>query len=57
VIRPGEDWANSIVQALRASKIVIVLASRAAISAPFVLFEAGGAVFLEGKRVIPIIQV
>lgn len=54
-LSPGQDWAETIKQNLRASNTVIVLASKASISSPFVLFEAGGAFFLEGKKIIPII--
>lgn len=53
-LQPGQDWTEAIRQNLRASKTVIVLASRQAITSPFVLFEAGGA-FFEGKEIMPII--
>lgn len=54
-LRPGEDWTEAIKANLRNAKTVIVLASKVAMASPFVLFEAGGALFIEGKRIIPII--
>lgn len=54
-LQPGQDWTETIKRNLRESRTIVVLASRAAMQSPFVMFEAGGALFAEGKRVIPII--
>lgn len=50
---PGDEWSETIKANLRSAKTVIILASRTAINAPFVLFEAGGAVFLNDKKSSP----
>ena len=54
-LRPGEDWTETIKANLRNAKTVIVLASKVAMASPFVMLETGGALFLEGKRIIPVI--
>lgn len=54
-LRPGEDWTEAIKSNLRNSKTIITLASKAAMASPFVMLEAGGAMFLEGKQIIPVI--
>lgn len=53
-LQPGQDWTETIKTNLRESKTVVVLASKAAMKSHFVMFEAGGALFAEGKRIVPI---
>jgi hypothetical protein len=54
-LQPGQEWTETIKANLRASKTVVILASREAMRSPFVMFETGGALFLEGKRIVPIV--
>ncbi len=53
-IVPGEPWSPAILQALRNSKCVIFLASKAACQSVFVQQEVGGAV-VANKALIPIV--
>jgi hypothetical protein len=53
-IEPGGDWADEIHEALRASPWVIFLASKAAISSPYVLQEIGAAIIGQ-KRFVPVV--
>lgn len=53
-IQPGQHWSPEIMNNLRASNWVILLASRVACSSTFVNQEIGGAL-LGSKRLIPII--
>ena len=54
-LQPGQEWTEAIKANLREAKTVVILASRAAMQSPFVMLEAGGALFAEGKKLIPII--
>jgi hypothetical protein len=54
-LQPGQEWTEAIKTALRNSKTIVVLASKAAMQSPFVMFETGGALFIEGKEIWPII--
>jgi hypothetical protein len=54
-LQPGQRWTDEIRNALRNSKTVVLLASRAACESAYVLQEVGGAFFAEGKTIIPII--
>jgi hypothetical protein len=54
-LQPGQEWTETIKANLRDSKTVVVLASKIAMQSPFVMFEAGGALFAEGKKIVPII--
>src|SRR5260370_40059547 len=53
-LQPGQHWSAEILNNLRGSNWVILLASRAACSSAFVNQEIGGAL-LDSKRLIPII--
>lgn len=53
-IAPGDDWAASVKAALNGATWVLVLASRAACRSPFVLQEAGAAIFGR-KKLVPVI--
>jgi hypothetical protein len=52
-IRGGDQWMQRVENALRDSKIVIILCTPSSIKRRWVFFEAGGAFFL-GARVIPV---
>ncbi len=54
-LQPGQEWTDTIKANLRDSKTVVILASKAAMQSPFVMLEAGGALFIEGKKIIPMI--
>lgn len=51
---PGMRWSDEILNALRASKWVVFLASKAAIAAPYVQQEVGGAVVAR-KNLVPVV--
>jgi hypothetical protein len=53
-IVPGEPWSQAVLQALRNSKWVIFLASRAACQSAFVQQEVGGAI-VGNKTLIPVV--
>jgi hypothetical protein len=53
-LQPGQHWSAEILNNLRTSNWVILLASRAACSSPFVNQEVGGAL-LTSKRLVPIV--
>ena len=53
-LKPGDHWRSEIINNLRSSPWVILLASRAACQSPFVQQELGGAEYGR-KRIIPII--
>lgn len=53
-LQPGQRWSSEILNNLRTSNWVILLASRTACSSAFVNQEIGGAL-LSSKRLIPII--
>lgn len=52
-LNPGEHWTPQIVEALRASEWVFLLASKNALASPNVQQEVGGAIFGK-KRLVPI---
>jgi hypothetical protein len=52
-IRMGDDWLQKIHSALNSAKVVVALFSDAALSRPWVHFEAGGAWFAE-KKLMPV---
>jgi hypothetical protein len=54
-LQPGQEWTEAIKAALRNSKTIVLLASSAALKSSFVMLEAGGALFLEGKKIWPVI--
>ncbi|HLF78091.1 MAG TPA: toll/interleukin-1 receptor domain-containing protein [Dehalococcoidia bacterium] len=54
-IRPGEDVATAVLQALRASDVIVALLSPATASRPNVLFELGAAIG-SGKRLVPLVR-
>jgi hypothetical protein len=51
-IAPGDPWREQIVESLKRSATVIVLASPESVASPWVNFETGGA-WVAGTRVIP----
>ena len=53
-LQPGQHWSEEILTNLRNSKLVILLASRAACASAFVNQEIGGAV-LASKQLVPIV--
>ena len=53
-IGPGERWSPAILQALRNSKWVIFLASKAACQSAFVQQEVGGAI-VANKSLVPVV--
>jgi TIR domain len=53
-IAPGERWQDRIQDALRASKVLVVVLSSASIESPWTFFELGAAV-ADKKRIIPVI--
>jgi hypothetical protein len=53
-LRPGDHWSTEIMNNLRGSTWVILLASRAACQSPFVQQELGGAIY-GGKKIIPVV--
>ena len=53
-ISPGQNWPREIMENLKNSKYVILLASQAACLSPFVNQEIGGALYDE-KKLIPIV--
>lgn len=53
-LQPGQHWSSEILDNLRNSKWVILLASRAAVSSAFVNQEIGGAL-ISSKVLIPIV--
>jgi hypothetical protein len=50
---PGERWTPRIIEELRTSEWVILLASRSALTSPNVQLEVGGAIFGK-KKLVPI---
>jgi TIR domain len=50
----GDEWLLEIRAALKSAKLILALFSPAAIDRPWVNFEAGGAWFSDGKRLVPI---
>jgi hypothetical protein len=52
-IRLGDDWLEKIRSALNSARVVIALFSKAALTRPWVHFEAGGAWFAK-KKLIPV---
>lgn len=52
-LKPGDRWADKIIQELRGSAWVIFLASRNAMASANVQLEIGGAVF-GNKKLVPI---
>lgn len=53
-LQAGQNWQQEILENLRNSKWVVLLASRAACSSAFVNQEIGGAL-LDSKKLIPIV--
>jgi hypothetical protein len=53
-IQPGKKWSPAILSSLRQSRVVLVLASRAACASPFVNQEFGGSLALN-KRIVPVV--
>jgi TIR domain-containing protein len=53
-LQPGQCWSNEILNNLRSSNWVILLASRAAAASTFVNQEVGGAL-LASKHLVPIV--
>lgn len=53
-LQPGQDWQQKILENLKHSKWVVLLASRAACSSAFVNQEIGGALH-NSKNLIPIV--
>lgn len=51
---PGEPWSQGILNALRHSKWVLLLASRSACASPYVQQEIGGAV-VTNKPLVPVV--
>lgn len=51
-IEAGEDWLQSVKEALKQAQAVVVLCSKESIGRPWVNFEAGGA-WLQGVPIIP----
>jgi TIR domain-containing protein len=49
----GEDWLESVHQALDAAAVLITLCSRASIERPWINFEVGAA-WITGKPIIPV---
>lgn len=52
-LTPGERWTPSIIEHLRNSEWVFLLASKSAINSPNVQLEVGGAIFGK-KKLVPI---
>jgi len=52
-LNPGEHWTPQIIEALRYSEWVFLLASKSALSSPTVQHEVGGAIFHK-KKLVPI---
>ena len=52
-LSPGERWTPQIIQQLQVSEWVILLASKSALSSPYVQMEIGGAIF-GNKKLVPI---
>lgn len=50
-IRLGDNWLQKIEQAIRSSRVMIVLLSPSSLSRPWINFEAGGA-WMRGTRVL-----
>lgn len=53
-LHPGEHWTPQIVEALRCSEWVFLLASKSALASPYVHHEIGGAIFGK-KKLVPIL--
>ena len=53
-LQPGQNWQQEILENLRSSKWIILLASQAACSSTFVNQEIGGALYAS-KKLIPIV--
>lgn len=53
-LKPGENWTNEIINNLKSSSWVILLASRVACQSAYVLQETGMAMITE-KKLIPIV--
>lgn len=52
-LTPGEHWTPKIIEGLRTSEWVFLLASKNALASPNVQFEVGGAIFGK-KKLVPI---
>lgn len=53
-VDPSDRWSDRILESLRESEWVVFLASKAAIAAPYVQQEVGGAV-LARKNLVPVV--
>lgn len=53
-LKPGQNWSKEIMDNLRASSLILFLATHAACASPFVQQELGGALAAQ-KKVIPIV--
>jgi len=53
-LKPGDHWSKKIMENLRLSNWVILLASRAACQSQFVQQELGGAIY-GNKKIIPVV--
>ena len=53
-LRPGQQWGQEILNALRSSSWVLFLASRAACASPWVQQELGAALISQ-KKLVPIV--
>lgn len=53
-LKPGDHWSKKIMENLRSSNWVILLASRAACQSQFVQQELGGAIY-GTKKIVPIV--
>jgi len=53
-LKPGQNWSQEIMNNLKASSLVLFLASRAACASPYVQQELGGALASQ-KKVVPVV--
>ena len=53
-IRPGEPWADRVAEALRESRVVVLIISSSTARSPRTSFELGAAVG-DGKVIIPVL--
>jgi hypothetical protein len=53
-LKPGDHWSKKIMENLRLSNWVLLLASRAACQSQFVQQELGGAIY-GNKKIIPVV--
>lgn len=53
-LAPGERWQDSIQEALRASRFLVVLISESSMHSPWTFFELGAAV-ADNKRIISVV--